>query len=117
MSNWTPDFSERLPYSDDEEGITVEVFISSRHTERYSIDAKLDTGSTFCIFQPYYASLLGIDLKSGEQKRIRTATGSFGAYGHEVTLTVGNLEWQAAVYFAADEAFPMNVVGRVGFLD
>jgi hypothetical protein len=117
VSNWTLAFSECFRYADDEEGITIEVFISSHLANHYSIDAKLDTGSSYCVFQPYYASLLGIDLESGESKRIRTATGSFTAYGHEVTLTVGNLEWQAMVYFAADEAFPVNDVGRVGFLD
>ncbi len=117
MNNWSLAFSERFRYADDEEGITIEVFLASDLTNRFPVDAKLDTGSTFCVFQPYYASLLGIDLESGEPKRIRTATGAFSAYGHEVTLTVGDLEWQAVVYFAADDAFPVNVVGRVGFLD
>jgi hypothetical protein len=56
-------------------------------------------------------------VEDGAAQRIRTATGSFLAYGHEVTLTTGGLEWQAAVYFAAEESFPVNVVGRVGFLD
>jgi hypothetical protein len=32
-------------------------------------------------------------------------------------LTVGQLEWQAVVYFAVSEDFPINVVGRSGFLD
>ena len=52
-----------------------------------------------------------------ERRGIRTATGSFTAYGHEVTIKVGQLEWQADVYFAEDEGFPVSVVGRVGFLD
>jgi len=39
------------------------------------------------------------------------------AYGHEVTIAVGLLEWQAVVYFATNEDFDINVVGRQGFLD
>jgi hypothetical protein len=38
-------------------------------------------------------------------------------YGHEVTLAISNMEWNSVVYFAEVENFPVNVVGRVGFLD
>jgi hypothetical protein len=69
------------------------------------------------VFQRRNADLLNIDLETGTQRRIRTSTGSFTAYGHEVTIKVGQLEWQADVYFAEDEGCPVNVVGRVGFLD
>lgn len=34
-----------------------------------------------------------------------------------MTITVAGLEWQAVVYFAEEESFPINAVGRVGFLD
>ena len=117
MSKWTLAFSESFRYADDEEGITFEILLSADVTHKYTVDAKLDTGSTFCVFQRRYAELLGLDVESGEEQRIRTATVSFTAYGHETTMTVGGLEWQATVYFAADENFPVNVVGRVGFLD
>ena len=60
---------------------------------------------------------MGFDLESGFKESIRTAAGSFTAYGHEVTLTVGDMEWNAMVYFAEPENFPVNVVGRAGFLD
>ena len=50
-------------------------------------------------------------------EKIRTAAGSFPAYGHEVTLQVGDLQWDTTVYFAEPEDFPVNVVGRIGFLD
>ena len=117
MSDWLLAFAERLRYADDDEGITLEIFLSSDRAISIPVDAKLDTASTFCIFQPRYADALALTLEAGTPHRIRTATGSFLAYGHEVTLTVGDLEWSATVYFADDEYFPVNVVGRVGFLD
>ena len=80
-------------------------------------DVKLDTGSSFCIFQRHYGELLGLEIEKGEPEIIRTATGKFIAYGHEITLTVANLEWNATVYFTKDETFPVSVVGRLGFLD
>jgi predicted aspartyl protease len=79
--------------------------------------AKLDTGSTYCIFNRSYATLLGLDLSSGISQRIRTATGDFQTYGHEVTVSVFDLEWQAVVYFAESDSLSLNVLGRFGFLD
>ena len=79
--------------------------------------ASVDTGSTFCVFHREYAGLLHLDLMAGAEERISTATGSFYCYGHDVTVSVFELEWQAIVYFAEPESFPANVVGRVGFLD
>lgn len=73
--------------------------------------------ASFAFFQPHQALLLGLNLESGIVERIRTAAGSFSAYGHEVRLAVGDLEWQTTVYFAEPGNFPVNVVGRVGFLD
>lgn len=69
------------------------------------------------MFQRLYPDLLGLDVERGVPQIIRTATGSFVAHGHEIRLTVGQLEWQSTVYFAEDENFPVNVVGRRGFLD
>lgn len=67
--------------------------------------------------QPHYADLLGLELTAGMKERIRTAVGSFTAYGHEINLVVSGMEWLATVYFAEDAYFPVNVVGRLGFLD
>ena len=77
----------------------------------------VDTGSTFCVFDRIYGETLGLNIESGLEQRITTATGSFYCYGHEVTIVVFGLEWQAVVYFAETDAFSLNVLGRVGFLD
>ena len=116
MSTWVLGFSDRLSYSNYDE-ITVELSLSGNSSTRVSVRATVDTGSKFCIFKPRYAPLLGLVLETGEEVRIRTAAGSFVAYGHEVTLAISTIEWSAVVYFAEVETFPVNVVGRVGFLD
>lgn len=48
---------------------------------------------------------------------MRTATGSFMTFGHEIMISFNELEWQTMVFFAVEEFFPVNVIGRVGFLD
>lgn len=116
MSEFSLGFSDCLSYSRYDE-VTVEILLSSARDNYVAIDAKVDTGSKFCIFQPRYAFLLALDLEAGAMARIRTAAGHFIAYGHEVTLTMAGIEWDTVVYFAEMETFPVNVLGRVGFLD
>ena len=115
MNLWTLNFKQRIDYRlEDEITAPIKLFSASAFVR---INAKLDTGSKFCIFQPGQARLLGLDLESGTPDRFRTAAGSFSAYGHDIRLAIGDLEWDTTVYFAEPENFPVNVVGRIGFLD
>src|SRR5215472_11466639 len=116
VTSWRLVFSHRFDYSRFN-NIRVPLTIYSDLDNQLLLRPQLDTGSTFCVFQGQYADLLGLEAERGTEQIIRTATGSFKAYGHEVSMVVGEFEWQAVIYFAADEAFPINVVGRLGFLD
>jgi len=109
-------FSQVYNYDTRKAGITVEVNI--KHFEQeLNTDAKVDTGASFCIFSRKEGEHLGIEIESGDAMRISAATGSFLAYGHEVTITVLGIETFSTVYFAADENFTRNVLGRQGWLD
>ena len=110
-------FDEKVEYPDDKQGINLDVIISKQTDNPVSATVKLDTGSTFCIFQRFYADLLGIEVEKGERESIRTAKGSFTAYGHDIVIKFSNLEWEAFVYFAQEESFPVSVLGRNGFLN
>lgn len=79
-------------------------------------DAKVDTGSTFCIFQREHGEALGLKIESGLRERISTATGSFIVYGHNVLLSALGFEWDAIIYFAEQPEIKRNVLGRYGFL-
>src|ERR1044072_1511963 len=109
------DFSHRQSYAK-QKAITIPITLISGVTTYVDFSAKIDTGSTFCVFEKNYADWLELDLKSGVPVTIATATGSFQAYGHELTLVVFDMQWQAIVYFAGDEFFYLNVLGRNGFL-
>ena len=110
-------FKEKFKYQSNLQGITVKVALQIGNEPSVSAETKLDTGSAFCIFQPQYAQVLGIEIEKGEPEVIRTVTGKFIAYGHEVIMKIANLEWEATVYFVQDEHFPVSVLGRIGFLD
>jgi hypothetical protein len=116
MNTWQFEFTQRLSYRQFKD-ISFEMFLSLDATTRRPLSVKLDTGSDHCIFQRYHGERLGLVIEQGMPQRFRTATGSFNAYGHEINLSVGDLEWTATVFFAEPENFPVNVVGRIGFLD
>lgn len=81
------------------------------------VEAKLDTGSTYCIFERLIGEDLGLDIELGEPQIIGAATGSFLTYGHFVTFSVADIYFEGMVYFAKDYTFNRNVLGRVGFLN
>lgn len=98
------------------DGITVHATLEfGDKRERFLV--KVDTGSTYCIFERGRGEALGIDIESGTPIEIGTATGSFLVFGHELRLTVMEIETVSTVYFAESEHFNRNVLGRIGWLD
>ena len=113
-------YSLEFPYRhlyDSRNKITVPITLLSDSSRWVDVVAAVDSGSTFNIFDRVCAESLGLSIELGLRQQIGTAVGSFYCYGHELTVSVFDLEWQALVYFAEPEAFNINVVGRVGFLD
>ena len=109
-------FDKVIYYDTLKTGITVLVVLEYAGKE-VDFEAKIDTGSTHCIFERKHAERLGIDVESGDKKRIGTATSYFDAYEHELTLNVLGIETVATVCFAKEESFTRNVLGRQGWLD
>lgn len=110
------EFEHLLKYNTREHGISVLIKLSLGQSS-VDILAKLDCGASNCVFERAHGEFLEIDVESGYLKSFSTATGYFDAYGHSVTMTVEGYEFDVMVYFAKDEAFDRNVLGRVGFID
>ena len=110
------EFDQTYLYSIYDVGIIVstQLFYFEKDVE---FDAKIDTGSTFCVFQRLHGELSGLEIENGTLVDIGTATGTFRAYGHELTLSVLNIETVSTVYFAESDLFDRNVLGRIGWLD
>jgi aspartyl protease len=85
--------------------------------ESVECEARLDTGSSHCIFKRSHGELLGLDIESTVAEKISTVTGSFQAHPHTITIEVLGIRSEAMVYFAADDQFTRSVLGRIGWLD
>ena len=114
--NYSLEFPYRYSY-ESHTHTTLPIVLLSDQSRSVDVVAAVDTGSTFSIFERTYGEALDLNVESGSRERIATATGYFYCYGHELTVSLFDLEWQAVVYFADSEVFRRNVVGRVGFLD
>jgi hypothetical protein len=112
----TLEFEKSYDYSLYEIGITVPACLTLTEKDVEFV-AKIDTGSTYCVFQRLHGELLDLEIESGLPVTIGTATGTFKAFGHELTLSVLGIETVSTVYFAESEYFDRNVLGRIGWLD
>lgn len=110
-------FAASHTYAAAKMGISVPVELrAGKHV--VILTAKLDTGASFCIFSRTYAETLGLDLERGQPEWVNTAIGErFLTYGHNVTLSTFDLEFDTMVYFAAKEELRRNVLGRRGWLE
>ncbi|HEX5085649.1 MAG TPA: hypothetical protein VFY40_26745 [Blastocatellia bacterium] len=112
----TLSFNTLFQYDTRRSGITLPVRLEwgGKRTE---FKAKFDSGSSACIFARNYGEDLELDIENGSPQRFETVTGGFLTYGHEVTLTTPGVDLITTVYFAADDAYSRNVLGRQGWLD
>jgi hypothetical protein len=110
------DFDSLLHYDAGETGITVDITLGFSD-KSVSFPAKIDTGSSLCIFERKYGEELGLEIEGGLFQRVGTATGTFVAYGFRVSLEIGDFQFESLVYFAEDENIRRNVLGRRGWLE
>ena len=116
MNSYAIEFSTIHEYDTLKTGITLPVTLVY-NSLTIDFEAKLDTGSSHCIFERRFGENLGLEIESGTLEKFGTATVGFFAYGHEVMLSVLDVENYSTVYFAKEESFTRNVLGRQGFLD
>lgn len=81
------------------------------------IEALVDAGANFSIFDAKVAKLLGINLEEGDKICPIGIGGHICAYLHDITMTVDNITIQTKVAFSAEFAVSLNIIGRQGFFD
>lgn len=110
------EFGHLIEYDAGLSGVSFEILLKLG-VNTVSVLTKIDTGSSDCIFARNVAEELGIELENAQEFHISTAIGTFVTYRHPVILAVMDYEFDIYAYFAADENFNRNVLGRHGFLD
>lgn len=110
------EFSHLIEYDAGLSGISLDVEIGFiQNVAKFT--AKIDTGSTNCVFERKYGEQSGLNIEDGESVKISTVTASFTTYRHFVTLSFLDYSYDAGVCFAAEDNFNRNVLGRNWFLN
>ena len=116
MAEHRLEFEKLLSYNAGESGITINTTLKLSDNS-VSFPAKIDTGSSLCIFERKYGEQLGFEIEKGLFQKVGTATGIFVVYGFRVVLQIEDFEFDSLVYFAKDENVKRNVLGRHGWLE
>jgi hypothetical protein len=116
MNSHAIEFSELFEYDTLKTGITMPVTLE-HGSLTIDVEAKVDTGSSHSIFSRKYGEQIGLEIENGSLEKFGTATSPFFAYGHEIVISVLDIRTVATVYFAKEESFTRNVLGRQGWLD
>jgi hypothetical protein len=109
-------FEKLLNYDISRAGISLNIELRLNEL-LVTLKAKVDTGSTHCIFERKHAEKLGFNVEAGEPQWIGTSVGSFLTFGHWITLITDEFSFDSMVFFAKDEGLSRNVLGRHGWLD
>ena len=109
-------FTELVNYDAGQPSITVPITLSVGQA-RVDCEAKVDTGSSNCIFARNLGEELGLDIETRLRLLVGTVTGTFVAYLHEVNLSLATFEFSGLVGFAENKEFRRNVLGRRGFIE
>lgn len=109
-------FEKLVNYDTGRAGISINIELQLG-VNSVIVKAKVDTGSTHCIFERIHGEKLGFDVEAGEPQWVGTSVGSFLTFGHWVTLITENFSFDSMVFFAKDETINRNVLGRHGWLD
>ena len=102
-------------YDSTKVGITIKTTLR-RNDLFVSVNAKIDTGSEFCLFGREYGEALDIEIETGYPKNLSTLAGNLRAFGHYVELETVGLKFDSLVYFAQDYSLKRNLLGRQGWL-
>jgi hypothetical protein len=109
-------FEHLIEYDPGQSGITVETTLDFADRE-VTLEAKIDTGASICIFERVHGEALGFEIETGFPLRVGTATGSFSVFGFRTGLAVAGIRLDSLVYFAEDINIRRSVLGRHGWLE
>ncbi|MGH9838335.1 MAG: hypothetical protein ACREEM_06090 [Blastocatellia bacterium] len=113
--SWQITYRHRLTCDPKQPNMTLPVALTANNRTE-TTEAVIDNGSTLCVFQRKIADWPGINVERGIEAHVSAMGTIIQIYGHEVTLTLGELSLVLFVYFPAYQHIPRNLLGRQGFL-
>lgn len=108
-------FAQEYRYPDKPDGITLPTQLSYGGLT-ITVNAKVDTGATYCLFRREHGEELGVPVEQGLHTVLDTLGGPLEAFGHEVIIQTQDLIFESFVCFAKYPGLRRNLLGRQGWL-
>jgi len=108
-------FAQEYRYLDKPDGITLLTQLSYGGLT-ITVNAKVDTGATYCLFRREHGEELGVPVEQGLLVVLDTLGGPLEAFGHEVIIQTSGLIFTSFVCFAKHPGLRRNLLGRQGWL-
>ena len=67
------EFEKLIRYDAGKSGVSIDIQLRLGE-DSTTFEAKIDTGSTYCIFERFHGEKLGIEIETGLRERIGTAS-------------------------------------------
>jgi len=109
-------FPIRRRFKTTEIGLVIPCLLE-RNGIAVSFEAKVDTGSEYCLFRREVAEELQIEVEDGFPVKLSTLAGSLTGFAHTVVLSTFELQFESTVLFNQDSSTNRNILGRVGWLN
>ncbi|MGH9799282.1 MAG: hypothetical protein ACRD82_02880, partial [Blastocatellia bacterium] len=109
-------FSTKDYFRTTNDGITIPVRLERNDLISFC-EAKIDTGSQYCLFQREIADDLEIEVADGYPFHFTTLAGDFTAYAHTIVLETFGIKFESTVMFMPAYGTTRNILGRKGWLE
>lgn len=94
--------------------IPTKLYYGDKNVKTYGL---LDSGSTLSVFRNEIAEDLGIEIHSGQEKMLQSASGLIRVFIHPLTVEVDKERFNMNIGFSGELSTSFNILGREGFFE
>lgn len=84
-------------------------------SKQINVEALLDSGASFSVFQPEIAEYLGITIEKGSKIYLTGIGGRILGYLHKIPVTIAQTTFSCKVVFSQEFNVSLNLLGRNNF--
>jgi hypothetical protein len=94
--------------------IPIKLYYGDRNVKTYGL---LDSGSTLSVFRNEIAEDLGIEILSGDENMLQSASGLIKVFIHPLTVQINEERFNMSIGFSSELSASFNILGREGFFE
>ncbi len=94
--------------------IPIKLYYGDKNVKTYAL---LDSGSTLSVFRNEITEDLGIEIHSGQERMLQSASSLIKVFIHPLTVEINKERFGMNTGFSSDLVTSFNISGRKGFFE